>query len=76
METQAKNVRLLIKDEINLQNSHITNMKKVENIITFTYTGEVKELLELLQGKNILDLTITEPTLEEIFMHYYEREEE
>ncbi len=75
MKTQAKNVRIIADGDIVLKNSHIAKMKKTGNIYTFIYTGKVNELLNLLHGKEIIDLTITEPTLEEIFMHYYEREE-
>jgi len=74
MKTQAKNVRVIANGNIVLKNSHIAKLKKVSNVYTFIYTGNVNELLELLSGKDIIDLTITEPTLEEIFMHYYERE--
>lgn len=75
MNNQAKNIRLVTNEALNLNNADIVNMKKVGNVITFTYTGKINELLSLLMGVNVIDLTISEPTLEEIFMHYYEREE-
>ena len=34
--------------------------------------SDIKELLKDLSGKKPLDVTITEPSLEEIFMNYYE----
>ena len=34
--------------------------------------GDIKKLLTVLSNENVKDLTITEPSLEEIFMHYYE----
>jgi ABC-2 type transport system ATP-binding protein len=37
----------------------------------FLYSGSMKDFLDSLGGKNIEDLIIEEPTLEEIFMHYY-----
>ena len=40
--------------------------------ITFFYRGEIRELLSLLSASAITDITINEPSLEEIFMHYYE----
>ena len=36
----------------------------------------MKDLLDSLAGKQIKDLIIEEPTLEEIFMHYYYEEKE
>lgn len=38
----------------------------------FSYGGEIKELLEKLQQMEPEDVLIEEPSLEEIFMHYYE----
>jgi ABC-2 type transport system ATP-binding protein len=40
----------------------------------FLYSGTIKDLLEVLDGREIKDLIIEEPTLEEIFMHYYSEE--
>ena len=42
------------------------------NTITFLYNGKIPALLQILSTLNIKDLTITEPSLEEIFMNYYE----
>jgi ABC-2 type transport system ATP-binding protein len=41
------------------------------NNLSFLYSGTMKDMLYSLQGKEIKDLIIEEPTLEEIFMHYY-----
>ena len=40
----------------------------------FSYTGEMKKLIGELEGRNIEDLLIEEPSLDELFMHYYEQE--
>ncbi len=40
----------------------------------FSYTGEMKKLIGELDGRNIEDLLIEEPSLDELFMHYYEQE--
>lgn len=37
----------------------------------FIYSGEINDLISALRDKNITDMTIEEPSLEEIFMHYY-----
>ena len=39
---------------------------------SFLYSGSVDSLLEALRGRHLADLHITEPDLEEIFLHYYE----
>ncbi|MGN1148773.1 MAG: AAA family ATPase, partial [Lachnospiraceae bacterium] len=38
----------------------------------FSYTGDMQRLLNLLQGLPVRDLLIAEPSLEEVFMHFYE----
>lgn len=42
------------------------------NNLSFMFSGEMDTLLKTLGEKKIKDLIIEEPTLEEIFMHYYE----
>ncbi|MCM1134565.1 MAG: ABC transporter ATP-binding protein [Clostridium sp.] len=42
----------------------------------FVYRGDIKELLRELAGREVEDLLIEEPSLEELFMHYYEPQKE
>lgn len=46
-----------------------------KGMVSFLYRGKMQELIMGLQGMQISDLTISEPDLEEIFMHYYGGEE-
>jgi len=46
------------------------------NSLSFMFSGEMDTLLKALAEKEIKDLIIEEPTLEEIFMHYYEDKSE
>jgi ABC-2 type transport system ATP-binding protein len=39
--------------------------------LQFMYSGDINGLVLKLTGRKITDLTIEEPSLEEIFMHYY-----
>lgn len=39
--------------------------------LNFLYSGDINVLLKELSAQPILDLSISEPDLEEIFMHYY-----
>lgn len=41
--------------------------------VSFLYNGGIKELLGIANSLPIYDMTITEPDLEEIFIHYYEK---
>lgn len=52
----------------------IISSEVIEGGLSFLYSGGVPGLLKKLQGLPIDKLTITEPDLEEIFMHYYEDE--
>ncbi|MGI6279367.1 MAG: ATP-binding cassette domain-containing protein [Acutalibacteraceae bacterium] len=42
-----------------------------DNGVNFLYSGDINELIKRLSQTNITDLTVAEPELEEIFMHYY-----
>lgn len=44
--------------------------------VSFLYSGDVKALLNALADLPITDLTISEPDFEEVFMHYYAKEED
>lgn len=41
--------------------------------VSFLYNGDIKLLLKTAEALPIYDMTVTEPDLEEIFMHYYEK---
>jgi len=45
-----------------------------DHILSFMFSGRIGHLLQTLAGKSVVDLLIEEPTLEEIFMHYYDEE--
>ncbi len=44
--------------------------------VSFLYQGDMNELIQHLSAKQIDDLTITEPDLEEIFLHFYGKGDE
>ena len=39
--------------------------------LQFTYVGDYNELFRVLAGQQVLDVEISEPPLEDVFMHYY-----
>ncbi|MEX0988541.1 MAG: ABC transporter ATP-binding protein [Bacteroidales bacterium] len=43
-----------------------------DNSTTFLYSGNINELVGIISGMQISNLRIEEPSLDEIFMHYYE----
>lgn len=44
-----------------------------EDTVSFLYSGDMNSLLQVLAAGRISDLSVSEPDLEEIFMHYYEK---
>ena len=49
----------------------IRDVKKGGDAVNFLYSGSPEVLLNALAALPLTDVTITEPDLEEIFMHYY-----
>ncbi|MFC7373427.1 ABC transporter ATP-binding protein [Fictibacillus iocasae] len=56
------------------QLSGVANVTVEENVIHFLYSGDINVLLNKLAGMNLANVWIEEPDLEEIFLHYYEKE--
>ncbi len=50
------------------------DVTRLDGSVSFLFRGEYKQLLSDLQGVAFDDLSITEPDMEEIFMHFYEKE--
>lgn len=49
----------------------IRDVQSTADSVSFLYTGDINELVVCLSKSRIKDLSIAEPDLEEIFMHYY-----
>ncbi len=75
--TDTKRVSLRSISDLSALNklSHLKDIKQTDDAFSFLYGGDIVDLLQALTSLPITDLTITEPDLEEIFMHYYEKEE-
>ena len=69
---EGRLIRLSSVEEMARSSARRVNVTTGQGTESFLYKGDVKSLLQQLQQKEILDLTITEPTLDEIVMHYYE----
>jgi ABC-2 type transport system ATP-binding protein len=50
----------------------VTNLQTEDSTINFFFKGDINSVLQKVSSVQVADLTIEEPTLEEIFMHYYE----
>lgn len=49
----------------------IRDLHKTNEGVSFLYGGDINKLIQLLAKQRISDLSVSEPDLEEIFMHYY-----
>jgi ABC-2 type transport system ATP-binding protein len=50
----------------------VTNMQAENSTLHFFFKGDINQVLQKISSIQVADVTIEEPTLEEIFMHYYE----
>jgi ABC-2 type transport system ATP-binding protein len=50
----------------------VTNLERSNGAIRFFFKGDVNTVMRKIAAIDVSDATIEEPTLEEIFMHYYE----
>lgn len=50
----------------------VTNLEHHDGTVRFFYKGDINTIMGKIGGIKVSDVTIEEPTLEEIFMHYYE----
>lgn len=71
-KTSAK--RITVHGNVNLDGlSGVRDRKDAENSVSFLYSGDMKSLLNTLYCGQVNDLAVTEPDLEEVFLHYYEK---
>lgn len=49
----------------------IRDLQKIDRGISFLYGEDINNLIQALSHNHITDLSVAEPDLEEIFMHYY-----
>ena len=73
--TNAK--RITVHGDVDLDSlSGVRDKKASEASVSFFYSGDMNSLLRTLSSGQVYDLTVTEPDLEEVFLHYYEKEGE
>lgn len=68
-----KKIRFIGADaKVDSEYPGISNLHKEGDWTEFFYSGDINLVLEHLAKVQLEDLSIEEPTLEEVFMHYYE----
>jgi ABC-2 type transport system ATP-binding protein len=72
---QLKKVHIEFPDQVNKEILNIHGIENINNIsdktLSFMYSGDINILAGALAGIHLANLMIEEPSLEEIFMHYY-----
>lgn len=69
-KTNAK--RVYIQGEVDLgEMKNIRDVQHMDGGISFLYSGDINILIQTLAKQKIKDLSMSEPDLDEIFMHYY-----
>lgn len=51
----------------------IRDIRSDDKSVSFLYSGDMNRLIGRLSEGDVYDLSVSEPDLEEIFMHYYEK---
>ena len=72
---QLKKVTIESEKTLNKEMFILTGIENFINLpgckISFMYSGNINELIVFLSGMKVINLTIEEPSLDEIFLHYY-----
>nr|WP_305136769.1 ABC transporter ATP-binding protein [uncultured Schaedlerella sp.] len=69
-KTSAK--RIHVQGELTVSTlTEVRDLQQTGSGASFLYGGDIQALLRVLSEQKITDLTISEPDLEEIFLHYY-----
>lgn len=72
---QFRNVRIATEQDIELDISGIIHSSRENGNLHLLFNGDINELIAGLAQHKLHNLWLEEPTLEEVFMHYYEKEE-
>ena len=70
-KTNAK--RISVQGQVSLDSlEEIRDLKENDGVFSFLYGGDIHRLLETLSAETTVGLSISDPDLDEIFLHYYE----
>lgn len=72
-QTSAR--RVTVRGSVGLEGLEgIRDRREEPGSVSFLYNGTMNSLLQVLAAGDISDLSVSEPDLEEIFLHYYAKE--
>lgn len=72
--------KIKIETPVNISNDYfdiegVSNLEVKSNTISFLFKGNINAIMRKIADIKISDVMIEEPSLEEIFMHYYKKED-
>lgn len=76
-ENNYKKFKIEMKEEISkgyFNLAGISNLEMKGNTVSFLFKGNINLIMKKISEVEIFNVWIEEPSLEEIFMHYYEKE--
>ncbi len=77
-ENSYKKINIETREAINDESFNIdgvSNLKIKGNTTSFIYKGNINSIMKKISEMELSNISIVEPDLEEIFMHYYTKEE-
>jgi ABC-2 type transport system ATP-binding protein len=77
-ENNYKKIKIETRNAVNRNFFNITGVNDLtfkDSTISFLFRGDINTVLKKIAEVDITNLWIEEPDLEEIFMHYYEKED-
>lgn len=74
IQTTAKRVTLQGQVPLTLDLTGMKDVQRTEHSLSFLYNGDIALLIEAIyqHRESMLNVTIADPDMDEIFMHYYE----
>lgn len=64
--------RIVLRGEVEVSAlPGVRDMKQEGDSLSFLYSGSMDDLLQVLSRGHVAELSVSEPDLEEIFLHYY-----
>jgi ABC-2 type transport system ATP-binding protein len=74
---QLKRVKIDFSEEMKISEMELEGVELIEKEtgkkVEFLFSGNINELISVLSGYKMENLSIEEPPLEEIFLHYYKK---
>ena len=77
-QNNYKKIRVEMKstmDKDYFKMNGVNNLEAKDNVISFLFKGNLNLIMKKISEKEILNVWIEEPDLEEIFIHYYVKED-